>query len=265
MARSWDGGPHPNEADVRESSSMLPCLDGGECQGPEKRSARRIGRQLRLFLLSLAIFDDVGAILVVAVGYGETLNWAALALAMLGLAVVAGSARLGIRSVPIYFLLGGVIWLCFDASGIHPTVTGVVLGLMTPTRIWVSDERLRAILDRMLSYPKGDHWTGNTTDRRDLRRAGTAITESLSPVERLVNSLWLHFLRSCSLRKSRGGSHRCVRLSATRSRYFTSPVTKTGNRIRSKSTRNITTTNGAEPAKMSPRLILSSFRVDLIT
>ena len=45
MARSWDGGPHPNEADVRESSSMLPCLDGGECQGPEKRSARRIGRQ----------------------------------------------------------------------------------------------------------------------------------------------------------------------------------------------------------------------------
>jgi NhaA family Na+:H+ antiporter len=88
----------------------------------------RIPPTLRLFLLSLAIFDDVGATLVVAVGYGETLNWAALALAMLGLAVVAGSARLGIRSVPIYFLLGGVIWLCFDASGIHPTVTGVVLG-----------------------------------------------------------------------------------------------------------------------------------------
>jgi NhaA family Na+:H+ antiporter len=155
----------------------------------------RIPPTLRLFLLSLAIFDDVGAILVVAVGYGETLNWAALALAMLGLAVVAGSARLGIRSVPVYFLLGGVIWLCFDASGIHPTVTGVVLGLMTPTRIWVSDERLRSILHRMLSYPKGDHSTGNTTDRRDLRRAGTAITESLSPVERLEVMLhpWVGF------------------------------------------------------------------------
>jgi hypothetical protein len=45
MAPSWDGGPHPNDADVREPSSMLPCLDGGECQGPEKRSARRIAWQ----------------------------------------------------------------------------------------------------------------------------------------------------------------------------------------------------------------------------
>ena len=155
----------------------------------------RIPPTLRLFLLSLAIFDDVGAILIVAVGYGEELNWTALGLAIVGLAVVAGCARLGIRSIPIYFLIGGVIWLCFDASGIHPTITGVVLGLMTPTRIWVSDERLRAVLDRVLSYPKGDHWTGNTIERRDLRRAGTAVTESLSPVERLEIMLhpWVGF------------------------------------------------------------------------
>jgi NhaA family Na+:H+ antiporter len=155
----------------------------------------RIPPTLRLFLLSLAIFDDVGAILIVALGYGQELNWTALGLAMVGLAVVAGCARLGIRSIPIYFLIGGVIWLCFDASGIHPTITGVVLGLMTPTRIWVSDERLRAILDRVLSYPKGGHWTGNTIERRDLRRAGTAVTESLSPVERLEIMLhpWVGF------------------------------------------------------------------------
>src|SRR5258708_27787251 len=44
-AQSWDGGPHPNAADVREPSSMLPCLDGEECQGPEKRSAQRIAPQ----------------------------------------------------------------------------------------------------------------------------------------------------------------------------------------------------------------------------
>src|SRR5690606_24093049 len=56
----------------------------------------RIPAALRLFLLSLAIFDDVGAILVVAVGYGEALNWPALALGMLGLGTVAGAARLGI-------------------------------------------------------------------------------------------------------------------------------------------------------------------------
>jgi len=155
----------------------------------------RISPSLRLFLLSLAIFDDVGAILIVAVSYGEGLNWAALGLAALGLATVAGAASLGIRSVPIYFLLGGVIWLCFDASGIHPTVTGVILGLMTPTRVWVSDARLRAALERVLSYPEGEHWSGNTLERRDLQQAGVAATEALSPLERLEMMLhpWVGF------------------------------------------------------------------------
>jgi NhaA family Na+:H+ antiporter len=155
----------------------------------------RIPPALRLFLLSLAIFDDVGAILVVAVGYGEALNWPALALGVLGLCVVAGAARLGIRSIPIYFLMGALIWLCFDASGIHATIAGVVLGLMTPTRIWVSDIRLRAILGRVLAYPSGEHWSGDTGDRRDLRQAGRAVAESLSPVERLEMMLhpWVGF------------------------------------------------------------------------
>ena len=156
----------------------------------------RVPPSLRLFLFSLAIFDDVGAILVVAVvGYGDTLNWAALALVALGLAAVVGAARIGIRSAPIYFLLGGVIWFCFDASGIHPTLTGVVLGLMTSTHRWVSDKRLHSILGRVLSYPRGDHWSGDTTDRRDLRRAGIAATEALSPEERLEMMLhpWVGF------------------------------------------------------------------------
>lgn len=59
----------------------------------------RIPSTLRLFLLSLAIFDDVGAILVMAADYGDALNWSALAIGLFGLAVVAASARLGIRSI----------------------------------------------------------------------------------------------------------------------------------------------------------------------
>lgn len=157
---------------------------------------RRIPTVLRLFLLSLAIFDDVGAILVVAVFYGEPLSWTATGLAIAGLGLVAGLARLGIRSIPIYYLAGLVIWLCVDASGIHATITGVVLGLMTPTRVWVSDTRLRAILARVLAYPGGEHWSGDTPDRRDLREAGRAVSESLSPVERLELTLhpWVGFV-----------------------------------------------------------------------
>jgi NhaA family Na+:H+ antiporter len=155
----------------------------------------RIPPALRLFLLSLAIFDDVGAILVVAVGYGEALNWLALILGIVGLGAVAGIARLGVRGIPIYFLMGGLIWLCFDASGVHATIAGVVLGLMTPTRIWVSDTRLRSILGRVLAYPGGEHWSGDTVDRHDLRQAGRAVRESLSPVERLEMMLhpWVGF------------------------------------------------------------------------
>jgi NhaA family Na+:H+ antiporter len=150
---------------------------------------------LRLFLLSLAIFDDIGAILVVAVGYGGALDWSALALTALGLAVVAALARLGVRSVPAYFMCGGLVWLALDASGVHPTLAGVALGLMTPTRRWVSDNRLHAILDRVRTDPPPAGGCGAADDRRDLQRAGIATREALSPVERLESALhpWVAF------------------------------------------------------------------------
>jgi NhaA family Na+:H+ antiporter len=157
----------------------------------------RIPQSLRLFLLSLAIFDDVGAILVVAIGYGEELNWAAAALGALGFAIIFGIARLGIRSVPIYFFVGGVIWFAMDASGIHATITGVLLGLMTPTGGWVSDRRLSAILDRV-----ADRRHRQVSDKEGLGAkkalllARVATREAISPVERLEMMLhpWVGFV-----------------------------------------------------------------------
>jgi NhaA family Na+:H+ antiporter len=66
---------------------------------------------------------------------------------------------------------------------------------MTPTRVWVSDARLRAILGSVLAYPTGEHWSGDTANRRDLQQAGRAVSESLSPVERLEMLLhpWVGF------------------------------------------------------------------------
>jgi NhaA family Na+:H+ antiporter len=156
---------------------------------------QRVPQALRLFLLSLAIFDDIGAILVVAVGYGGSLQWTALAWAVTGLAAVAGIARLGVRSIPIYFALGSCVWLALDASGIHPTLAGVILGLMTPARSWVSDRRLHAILDRVIAYPPGDHWGADTGAGHDLRQAGVAAREAISPIERLEFVLhpWVAF------------------------------------------------------------------------
>lgn len=156
----------------------------------------RVPRNLRLFLLSLAIFDDIGAILVIAISYSSQIAWVALGWAACGLAAIAIMSRAGVRLVAVYFVLGGWVWLAFDFSGIHPTLTGVLLGLMTPSRSWVSDSRLQAILARVVAYPQGEHWSGDTQDRRDLRRAGVAAREALSPLERLEIALhpWVAFV-----------------------------------------------------------------------
>jgi len=155
----------------------------------------RIPQSLRVFMLSLAIADDIGAILVVAIGYSSDISWRALWWGACGIAIVRGMAWFGVRNIAVYFLLGGLTWLAVDASGIHGTVTGVLLGLLTPTRRWISDERLHAIMNRVVAYPAVDHWVGDTEDRKTLRLAETAARETLSPVERLEMMLhpWVGF------------------------------------------------------------------------
>ncbi|SEI39542.1 sodium/proton antiporter, NhaA family [Azotobacter beijerinckii] len=157
----------------------------------------RIPQSLRVFMLSLAIVDDIGAILVVAIGYGgHQLSWSALAVAAVGLAVVRLMALVGIRSMSLYVLAGAFIWFAVDRSGIHATITGVLLGLMTPTGRWVSDERLYRILDRVVAHPAGNEGSGATRDRQSLRLAETAARETLAPAERIQIALhpWVAYL-----------------------------------------------------------------------
>jgi NhaA family Na+:H+ antiporter len=156
----------------------------------------RIPQSLRVFMLSLAIVDDLGAIVVVAIGYGSAIDWAALTLAGIGIAVVRMMSALGVRSFPVYFALGAVIWLAVDACGIHPTVTGVILGLMTPARRWVSDERLYSILGQVIAHPDSDEGSGDTKNRETLQAAEIAARESMSATERLEIALhpWVGFV-----------------------------------------------------------------------
>ena len=156
----------------------------------------RIPQSLRVFMLSVAIVDDIGAILVVTIGYSSDLNWLALALAGVGLLMVRGMAKLGFRGFTLYILMGILVWLAVDASGIHATITGVMLGLMTPARRWVSDERLYAILDQVIAHPKSSESSGHTKDRHTLHMAEVAARETLSPVERLEIVLhpWVGFV-----------------------------------------------------------------------
>ena len=87
---------------------------------------------LRTFLLGLAVIDDIGAILIIAFIYstGIGLYWVLSAIAVVLSIVIAG--RAGARHPISYIFLGGLLWYCLYRSGIHATLSGVILGLLTP-------------------------------------------------------------------------------------------------------------------------------------
>lgn len=87
---------------------------------------------LRSFLLALAVIDDIGAILIIALVYSAGVNTAWSIAAALFIAVIYFLSKLGISSTSVYTLFGVILWYCMYRSGIHPTLAGVILGLMTP-------------------------------------------------------------------------------------------------------------------------------------
>lgn len=93
---------------------------------------RSIPGNVRIFLLTLAIVDDIIAVLIIAVFYSAGLDPSGLALAAAGIVAVVIMQRLDINRATAYMLPGAVIWMGLFISGVHPTLAGVVLGLMTP-------------------------------------------------------------------------------------------------------------------------------------
>ena len=93
---------------------------------------RRVPFSVKVFLLALAIADDIGAIVVIAVFYTSYLDVEALTLAVLLLLGVFALNRAGVRNIHVYVMVGVMLWLAVFESGIHATLTGVALGLLTP-------------------------------------------------------------------------------------------------------------------------------------
>ena len=93
---------------------------------------RAVPPQLRVFLLALAIADDVGALGAIALFYTEDLRLGALALAVLGVALMFGLRWLRVWRGPAYLVLAVVAWVALYASGVHPTLLGVTIALITP-------------------------------------------------------------------------------------------------------------------------------------
>ena len=91
-----------------------------------------VAASLRSFLLALAVIDDIGAILVIAFVYSTGISFSWLAAALLSLLFIAVLKKTGVSSVLIYSLFAFTLWFALYKTGVHPTLAGVILGLMTP-------------------------------------------------------------------------------------------------------------------------------------
>ena len=117
----------------------------------------RVPLALKVFLTALAILDDLGAIVVIALFYGGRLDWAALGVAAAVLAGLFALRGAGVRALGPYLLGGAVLWASIYRSGIHATLAGVALAFVVPMREQPGEdacpaERLEAALDGWVAY-----------------------------------------------------------------------------------------------------------------
>ena len=149
---------------------------------------RRVPSSLKVFLLTLAIVDDIGAIVVIAVFYTSdiSMGWLAVSGGIVLLLVLMRLARLWYT--PVYLVVGVVFWLALFKSGIHATIAGVVMGMFAPARPLMGRTRLNPLLQR--SFSEGSF------DVASARRALFEVRERVSVADRVGDELrpWTSFV-----------------------------------------------------------------------
>jgi Na+:H+ antiporter, NhaA family len=100
----------------------------------------KVPESLKIFLLALAVIDDIGAILIIAFVYSDGLNFKWLSAGLAVVAVIYLIGKLNIKATVVYVVIGVLLWYTLYKTGVHPTLAGVILGLMTPNIKKVEDK-----------------------------------------------------------------------------------------------------------------------------
>ncbi len=141
----------------------------------------RVPAPIKVLLLTLAIVDDIGAIVVIAVFYTSDLEPIFLVFAAGIATVVAVILRLDVTYPPIFLGLGLLLWIMVYESGVHATIAGVVMGLLTPGMARQTDLEADEVVDVLAN--RGD------LHASDVRMAAFAIRGSISACDRLIEGL----------------------------------------------------------------------------
>jgi Na+:H+ antiporter, NhaA family len=160
----------------------------------------RIPLTLKIFVLALAIADDIGAVLIIAIFYTAEISAAALIIAGIVLFLLIILNRLGTKSLIPYTLFGIILWLAFLKSGVHATIAGVLLAFTIPAS---SRFNTKEFSDRVWQLIQkfdetGDHWKNvlnNAERQHDVMAIENSCEKVLTPLQRFEHGLhpWVAF------------------------------------------------------------------------
>ncbi|PZW26685.1 sodium/proton antiporter (NhaA family) [Thermosporothrix hazakensis] len=174
----------------------------------------RIPVGLKVFLAAFAIADDLGAVLVIALFYNTGIDLLALGLAALFLMSLITANMLGIRWRFVYLGLGVCLWLALLRSGIHATLSGVLLAMTIPARAFIDGHDFvrtgRELLDEFESCDPGQVGLAMSDEQQAATQALEVVCEKIqAPLQRLERGLhpWVNFLIMPLFALSNAGIH----------------------------------------------------------
>ena len=160
----------------------------------------RIPLTLKIFVLALAIADDIGAVLVIAIFYTAEISITSLIIAAIVLILLITLNKLGTKSLVPFTLLGIILWLAFLKSGIHATIAGVLLAFTIPASSRYNtnefSERVKKLIKKF--DETGDHWKNvlnNSERQHDVMAIESSCEKVLTPLQRFEHGLhpWVAF------------------------------------------------------------------------
>jgi NhaA family Na+:H+ antiporter len=158
---------------------------------------KRAPPALRVLLLALAVIDDLGAIVVIAAFYSSGITPYGLAVAALGFSGILALQRFGVRTKLAYVAPALVAWGGVYAAGVHPTIAGVIVGLLTPVRAWLGPHGFVLGVQREIEQLEqtGTRALPAQTLATALQHVNAARREATSPADSLIRSLhpWVAF------------------------------------------------------------------------
>lgn len=187
MSRGTDysgGAAIPMATDIAFSLGVLAML------------GKRVPLSLKIFLTTLAVVDDIGGIIVIAIFYSTHIELALLGYAAILLGVLLLGSALRIKSKIFYLLIGGVIWFLFLNSGIHPTIAGVLVAFCVPATPVFAPMKYIKIIRKSIAHFSDDEPQDlvrrSILDKEQmnwLKEVESASDKVISPLQDLEDSL----------------------------------------------------------------------------